>query len=93
MGQAKNRGTFEQRQQAAYDRIDGNIAIRRQEIEELDKFEQRQSSAMNTFVEAHVLPRLFNQRNPMAAALTRTDFIGSGLNEQIGALGERKADK
>lgn len=70
MGQAKNRGTFEQRQAAAHERIDANIEVRKQEIEEMDKLEQRQLSAMNTFVNSRIIPQMERQHG----ALMRIDF-------------------
>jgi hypothetical protein len=46
MGQAKQRGTFADRQQAAYERIDAGTAKLRENVVELERLE-RESEAMS----------------------------------------------
>ncbi len=58
MGQAKKRGTFEQRQAAAYEAVDANIEVRKKELEEMDALERRQTEAMQNFVNSQLIPRL-----------------------------------
>lgn len=74
MGQAKQRGTFEQRQKAAYERIDANIEVRKKELEELDAFEKRQTDMMQTYVNNVVVKQMEKIRDPVAKALITTDF-------------------
>jgi hypothetical protein len=74
MGQANRRGTFEQRQAAAYERIDADIEVRKKEIEELDALEARQMAAMSNFVNNHVLPRLERAPDPVMSTLMRADY-------------------
>lgn len=80
MGQAKQRGTFEQRQQAAYERIENHIDARKKELEELTAFEQRQNDFIAQ-IATMTLDRIEreNARNAVATALTRTDFSLVGL--------------
>lgn len=58
MGQAKQRGTFEQRQAAAYEAVDANIEVRKRELEQLDEFEKRQLDAMGRFLNTTVMPSI-----------------------------------
>jgi len=75
MGQAKQRGTFEQRQQEAYARIDASIEVRKKEIEELDALEKRQMEGLGTWANAYFAQmEHHNKRNAVATALTRADF-------------------
>ena len=75
MGQAKQRGTFEERQKAAYERIDANIEMRKKEIEEMDALEKRQMEGLGTWANAYFTQmERHNKRNAVATALTRTDF-------------------
>lgn len=74
MGQAKQRGTFEQRQQQAYDRIDANIEVRKKELEELDAFEKRQTDMMQNYVTNVVVKNMERVRDPVAKCLINADF-------------------
>jgi hypothetical protein len=75
MGQAKQRGTFTERQEAAYAAVDSNVEVRKKELEELEVFEQRQTAAIGSFITGTFEQIVRNNsRNPIAAALTRTDF-------------------
>lgn len=78
MGQAKQRGTFEQRQSAAYNRIDANIEVRKKEIEEMDALERRQTEALGNFVNSYVVPRLERQHG----TLMRADYSLVPLNNR-----------
>lgn len=48
MGQAKKRGSFEQRQQAAYDRIDAVTGELNRQNEELERVEREAEAMMST---------------------------------------------
>jgi hypothetical protein len=74
MGQAKQRGTFEQRQQQAYDRIDANIEVRKKELEELEAFEKRQLNTMQDYVTNVVVKNMERVRDPVAKALINADY-------------------
>lgn len=49
MGQANKRGTFEQRQAAAYDKVEADIDVRKKENEELDAFAEKQEAAIKGY--------------------------------------------
>lgn len=70
MGQAKKRGTFAQRQAAAYDTVKAGIEVRKREIEEMDALEQRQLDAMGNFLNTRIIPAMEKQHG----ALMRADF-------------------
>lgn len=58
MGQARNRGTFEQRQAAAYEAVEANIEVRKKELEQMDDLERRQTEAMKHFVDSQLIPQM-----------------------------------
>jgi hypothetical protein len=70
MGQAKNRGTLEQRVEAARSKWNGDIEVQKKEMEELDALEQRQLEALGRFVNTQVIPQMERQYG----ALMRADF-------------------
>lgn len=78
MGQAKKRGTFEQRQSAAYDRIDAHIEVRKKELEEMDALERRQTEAMQNFVTSQLLPQMDRRHG----TLMRADYSLVPLNNR-----------
>ena len=58
MGQARNRGNFEQRQAAAYEAVEANIEVRKKELEQMDDLERRQTEAMKHFVDSQLIPQM-----------------------------------
>lgn len=70
MGQAKNRGTFEQRVEAARSKWNDSIEVQKKEMEELDALEQRQLTALGNFVNKQIIPSMERQYGP----LMRADF-------------------
>lgn len=75
MGQAKKRGTFDERQQIAYNLIDANVEVRKKELEQLEVFEKRQVEALGGYIQ-HVFEGIENKnkRDSVANTLTRIDF-------------------
>jgi hypothetical protein len=74
MGQAKNRGTFEQRQEAAFRHIDADVEVRKKELEELDAFEKRQRDMMQNYVTNVLVKNMERVRDPVAKCLINADF-------------------
>jgi hypothetical protein len=70
MGQAKNRGTFEQRVEQSREKWNQSIEVQRQDIEQMDALEKRQLEAMGNFLTTRVLPSMERQYG----ALMRIDF-------------------
>ena len=58
MGQARNRGNFEQRRAAAYEAVEANIEVRKKELEQMDDLERRQTEAMKHFVDSQLIPQM-----------------------------------
>jgi hypothetical protein len=68
MGQAKNRGTLEQRVEQARSKWNDSIEVQKQEMEELDKLEQRQLAALGNFVSNQIIPQMERQYGPLMRA-------------------------
>jgi len=70
MGQAKQRGTFEQRVEQSRVKWEQGIEVTKKEIQEMEALEQRQLDALGRFVNNQVLPHMERQHG----ALMRADF-------------------
>jgi Ni/Co efflux regulator RcnB len=88
MGQAKQRGTFEQRVDAARSKWNTSIEVQKREMEELDALEKRQLEALGNFVNGQILPHMERQHG----ALMRADFSLIGLAVTTKASAEIMAE-
>ena len=68
MGQARKRGTLEQRVEVARSKWNGSIEVQKKEMEELDALEKRQLEALGNFVSNQVIPQMERQYGPLMRA-------------------------
>jgi hypothetical protein len=80
MGQAKQRGTLEQRIEQSRQKWDAGIEAQKKEIADLDALEKRQLEAMGRFVDTQVMPRL------RTSPLVRIDYSGIELKTLANGL-------
>ena len=70
MGQAKKRGTLDQRIDQAREKFEAGIEVQKKELAEFEALEKRQLEAMGNFLNKQVLPQMERQHG----ALMRADY-------------------
>lgn len=87
MGQARNRGNFEQRVEQAREAFNTDIDAKKQDIAGMEALEARQIAAMGQYVNLRVLPQMERQYGP----LMRVDFSNIELKITANAVAPAEA--
>jgi hypothetical protein len=92
MGQAKKKGTFEQRQQAAYDRKDALVSQQAENLKRLEEADKQSEERVNAMLQHFVgksLKDLERQLPYMSVDYTQVEAFGS-VRESETIRAERK---